>query len=319
MRAAVCWFDGEEWRDGVVAAGASGPRLLPDADNNGLPRLNGVITGGFTDHHVHLQLVELAPLAGSTLGRVVDLGGDPAVLEELRPLEGVEVLYAGAFLTPPGGYPSNRSWAPSGSVREVADEDAAERAIAEMKDAGAVRIKVASNSTAGPVFSDMLLRAIISIAASHRVPIVVHAEGRGEAQRVVRLGAERLAHAPFSERLSDSEISGQAASAAWISTLSIHDGETYDIAVDNVRRFRSAGGTVLYGTDLGNGPMPVGLNPREIAALREARVDGSDLLQALAPLDPTAPGSRLLFFPGCTPDTANPLLARLLTPADLEA
>jgi hypothetical protein len=319
MRAAVCWFDGQEWRDGAVAHGRSGLRLIPDADVTGLPRLDGVISGGFTDHHVHLQLIDLAPLGDSPLGRVVDLGGDPAVLEELRTLEGVEVMFAGAFLTPPGGYPSNRSWAPAGSVREVADEETAVRAVVEMKAAGAVRIKVASNATAGPVFPDTLLRAIISIAASHRIPIVAHAEGPGEAQRVVRLGAERLAHAPFSERLSDSEISGQAASAAWISTLAIHDGETYDIAVDNVRRFRSAGGTVLYGTDLGNGPMPVGLNPREVAALREAGLDDSELLRSLAPVDPTDPASRLLFYPGATPATADPLLARRITPADLEA
>lgn len=319
MRAAVTYLDGEEWRDGVVAHASSGLRVFPAVDTTGLPRLDGVITGRFTDHHVHLQLVDIAPLAGSTLGRVVDLGGDPSVLSELRIVEGVEVLFAGAFLTPPGGYPSDRSWAPAGSVREVADEDAAERAIVEMKESGAVRIKVASNRAAGPVFSDTLLRAIVSIAASHRIPIVAHAEGPGEAQRVVRLGAERLAHAPFSERLTDAEISGQAASAAWISTLAVHADEAYGIAVDNVRRFRSAGGTVLYGTDLGNGPMPVGLNPREIGALREAGLDDADLLQCLAPVDPTTAGSHPLFYPGATPDTVDPLLARLLTPADLEA
>lgn len=345
MRAAVTWFDGGEWYEGVVVDSRSGLRLLPDADTTGLRRLDGVIAGGFTDHHVHLQLVDFMPLAASVLGRVVDLGGDPAVLsavhnsselartstdlgdldenapvlEESPTLGGIEVLFAGAFLTPPGGYPSDRSWAPPGSVREIADEDAAERAIVEMKDAGAVRIKIASNSTAGPVFADPLLRAITAIAASHRIPIVVHAEGRGEAQRVVRLGAGRLAHAPFSERLSDSEISGQAASAAWISTLAIHDGEAYDIAVDNVRRFHVAGGSVLYGTDLGNGAMPVGLNPREISALRDAGIDGAELLRSLVPVDPTDPASRLLFFPGDSPESADPLNARLLIPADMEA
>lgn len=319
MRAAVRWFDGGEWRDGVIAANGEGLRLRPEGSTAGLPRLDGVVTGGFTDHHVHLQLVDLAPLAESALGRVVDLGGDPTVLEELQLLDGVEVLFAGAFLTPPGGYPSDRSWAPAGSVREIADEDAAERAIVEMKDAGAVRIKIASNNDAGPTFSDAMLRVIIALAASHRVPVVVHAEGRGEAQRVVRLGAGRLAHAPFDERLTDAETAEQAASTSWISTLAIHEGEAYDIAVDNVRRFHATGGAVLYGTDMGNGPTPVGVNPREIAALREAGINGADLLQSLAPVEPTEPGTRLLLYPGCTEDTADPLLARPLTPADLEA
>jgi len=344
MRAAATWFDGGEWRDGVVVIADAGLRLL-DAPATGLPRLDGVITGGFTDHHVHLQLVDPALLAESALGRVVDLGGDPAVLaavhnssriagtspdleeldqdppvlEELRTLGGVEVLFAGAFLTPPGGYPSDRPWAPAGSVREIADEAAAERAIVEMKDAGAVRIKIASNSHAGPTFSDEMLRVVIAHAAYHRLPVVVHAEGRGEAQRVVRLGAGRLAHAPFEERLTDAESAEQAASTSWISTLAIHEGEAYEIAVDNVRRFYARGGNVLYGTDMGNGDVPVGVNPREITALREAGIDGADLLQSLAPVDPTECGGGLLFYPGCTAETADPLSARVLTPADLSA
>ncbi|KDA06985.1 amidohydrolase [Microbacterium sp. CH12i] len=343
MRAAVTWFDGGDWRDGVIAVSATEVRLLAHAPTSGLPRLDGVITGGFTDHHVHIQLIDPALLAESMLGRVNDLGGNPAVLsdvhnssriartpadsdesapyltelEELRTIHGVEFAFAGAFLTPPGGYPSDRSWAPEGSVREIANADDAERAIVEMKDAGAVRIKIASNSNAGPVFTDELLRTIISIAASHRLPIVAHAEGRGEAQRVVRLGAGRLAHAPFSELLSDSETAAQAASASWISTLAVHHGAGYDTAVENVRRFHAAGGTVLYGTDMGNGPTPVGLNSREIRALREAGIVGVDLLQCLDPTDPRDPQSRLLFFPGQSPETADPLRARLLAADDL--
>lgn len=320
MRATVTWFDGGDWREGVITDVGGGLRLLPDAPTEGLPRLDGVITGGFTDHHVHLQLIDMGLLADSALGRVIDLGGDPSVLSDAAHTNSrLEITFAGAFLTPPGGYPSDRAWAPTGSVREIADADAAERAIAEMKDAGAARIKVASNSTTGPVFSDELVRTIVSIAASHRMPIVAHAEGPGEAQRVARLGVGRLAHAPFSERLTEAEIIAQAASASWISTLAIHEGETYDVATDNVRRFHAAGGTVLYGTDMGNGPTPVGLNPREISALRDAGIDTLALLQALDPADPRDPHARINFFPGCTPETADPLRARPLTPADLEA
>lgn len=354
MRAAVWWFDGGDWRDGVVASSGVELRLLPDAPTTGLPRLDGVITGGFTDHHVHLQLIDAAALADSVLGRVIDLGGNPDVLsaaadtyaaipphnsgvltqtspagaesapigEEPPELCGaggsIAVTFAGAFLTPPGGYPSDRAWAPEGSVREIADPAAAARAITEMKDAGATRIKVASNSAAGPVFSDELLRTIISIAASHRLPIVAHAEGPGEAQRVARLGIGRLAHAPFSERLTDAEIIAQAASASWISTLAIHRGEAYRVAADNVRRFHAAGGTVLYGTDMGNGPTTAGLDPRELSALQEAGIDHIDLLQALDPTDPRDPESRLVLFPGQSPNTADPLRTRLLTADDLK-
>ncbi|MGW8483182.1 amidohydrolase family protein [Microbacterium sp. NPDC055903] len=291
----------------------------------GLRRVpGGFIGGGFTDHHVHLQLVDRAGLTESVLARVIDLGGDPLRLAALaqgaegrQPLAQdapVEIVFAGAFLTPPGGYPSDRAWAPPGSVREIADADAAADAVDEMASAGASFVKVASNSTAGPVFSDELLRAILGIAASARLPVIVHAEGPGEAQRAVRLGARLLAHAPFSERLDDTEIAAHATGVQWISTLSIHEGDAYEIAVDNVRRFHAAGGTVLYGTDMGNGPTPVALNPREIAALREAGIHGLDLLRALAPRD-----TRALFHPADDEIDIDPLRARALSPDDLEA
>ena len=343
---AATFFDGSGWRDGVVEVVDGRARLRDEAPPADLPRLDGVIVGGFTDHHVHLQLVDHTLLAGSRLGRAVDLGGNPAVLgrlavhnsgkapsdrpsatgsgaadapsPELRSTRSVRIDFAGAFLTAPGGYPSDRDWAPSGSVQEVPDADAAADAVARMAAAGATCIKVTSNSTSGPVFSDALLRTIVGLAADHGLPLVVHAEGPGEAERVVRLGAARLAHAPFTEQLDDAEIARQAASASWISTLAIHDDPERSVAIDNVRRFHAAGGTVLYGTDLGNGPMPVDLNPHEIAALREAGLDDAALLRALAPVDPLDPASVLLLLPGATPATADPLAARPLLPADLK-
>ncbi|WP_407359983.1 hydrolase [Microbacterium sp. LBN7] len=339
---AVTFFDGEGWREGVVEADDDGQMLLREvALPADLPRLDGVIVGGFTDHHVHLELVDVDLLADSVLGRVVDLGGNVTVLGDLsarfvslrslndrslseersdetkRPRvarTSTVIEFAGAFLTPPGGYPSDRDWAPSGSFREIASTDDAAAAVAEMADAGATRIKVASNSDAGPVFDDDLLRTIIELAAARDLPVVVHAQGPGEAQRAARLGAAALAHAPFSERLSDEEIAVQAASVRWISTLAIHDDPERATAIDNVRRFHAAGGTVLYGTDMGNGPTPVDLHPGEVAALREAGIDGLALVRALAPADPRDPASVLLFLRG----DADPLRARRLTPADLK-
>lgn len=346
---AATFFDGIGWREGIVEDVGGRVRLREEAPSVGLPRLDGIITGGFTDHHVHLQLVDHARLVGSRLGRVVDLGGNPATVRELAvhnsserspgsrsegtfrgsppiheelctPETGgpIRIDFAGAFLTTPDGYPANRSWTPLGSVREIADENAAAAAVAEMAVAGATCIKVSSNSTAGPVFSRELFCTIVGLAADRGLPVVAHAEGTTEAQRVVRLGAARLAHAPFTERLDDGDIARQAASASWISTLGIHQGPMRRIAIDNVRRFHAAGGTVIYGTDMGNGPTPIDLNPGEISALREAGLDDVSLLRALAPVDPLDPSSVLLINPGSTPAAADPLNARPLTPADLK-
>ncbi|WP_091227054.1 hypothetical protein [Microbacterium sp. 3J1] len=316
---AATFFDGEGWRDGVLGIEDGRPVLRDAWATPGMRRLDGVLVGGFTDHHVHLQLVDHTLLAASSLGRVVDLGADPRVLSELRSSlddQGVAIEFAGAFLTSVGGYPTDRDWAPVDSFREVADATAAEAAVGEMADAGASCIKVASNRTAGPVFDDALFGVIVENAHARGLPVVAHAEGRGEAQRVARLGADRLAHAPFTERLTDDEIAAQAASVSWISTLAIHGGADLRIALDNVRRFHAAGGTVLYGTDMGNGPTPVGVNGQEIAALRDAGITGAALLRALAPQKPLDPASVLLRLPGTD---ADPTLARALTGADLKA
>jgi imidazolonepropionase-like amidohydrolase len=227
----------------------------------------------------------------------------------------VDVRFAGAFLTAPGGYPSDRAWAPGGSVREVADAEAATATVEALADAGASCIKVASNSTAGPVLSDDLFRAVVAAADGRALPVVAHAEGRGEAQRVVRLGAVLLAHAPFTERLDDAEVARQARTATWISTIAVHDPAARATAVDNVRRFHAAGGTVHYGTDMGNGPTPVDLNPAEVAALREAGLDDAALLRALGPTDPRRADATLLLLPDGSSD---PLDARPVTAADLK-
>lgn len=354
------FFDGRTVREGALVVADGTVRLLDRPDARDAPLLDGLVTGRFTDHHVHLQLVDRTLLPGSRLGRVIDLGANlewiraaargaqmetagetaSAPAESIRPtgpkMENVGetasapaksirgltgtaqrmpiIEYAGPFLTPPGGYPADRAWAPDGSVREVADERAARAVVAELAAAGVSTIKIVANSDAGPVLSDELARSLVRLASEHGVGLVGHAEGAGQAQRLARLGVPRLAHAPFSERLSNDEISAQAASVEWISTLTIHEGEQRAIAVDNVRRFVAAGGTVLYGTDMGNGDTPVDLREDEIAALRGTGVDGIRLLHALAPLSPLDADAPLLFLPA-----GDPARARPLTPADLEA
>ena len=92
-------------------------------------------------------------------------------------------------------------------------------------------------------------------------------------ERAISAGSVVLAHTPFTEILSDELISYAAATnVGWMSTLDIHGYGTYsdafDIACANLRRFIAAGGTVFYSTDLGNGPLPLGINVRELTALQ---------------------------------------------------
>jgi imidazolonepropionase-like amidohydrolase len=80
-----------------------------------------------------------------------------------------------------------------------------------------------------------------------------------------------------------------------VSTLDIlsfgRDTPAIRTALENLRRFHDAGGTVIYGTDLGNGPIPAGIDTRELLLLREAGLSNEEVLAALirAPLDGNAP------------------------------
>ena len=306
------------------------------ARGSATPLDSGVVTGGFTDWHVHLHLIDPTALAGSPITRVNDLGGDPASLAQLAqaaqaarlagtdpsPARPPEVLYAGAFLTPPGGYPSDRSWAPEATYREVTDARDAAAAVREMTAAGASAIKIASNREAGPVFSDEMFRAIVEAARAAGLTVVAHAEGAGEALRAARLGATRLAHAPFSERLNDDELAELAASTEWCSTLDIHGWgkptPEHEVAVANVNGFVRHGGRILYGTDMGNGPTPVGLNPRELASLAAAGFTPEQQLAALTPGDPLHPNATLLWVPRDDRGELQVAAARRLLANDLD-
>ncbi|WP_193509368.1 amidohydrolase family protein [Cryobacterium sp. BB736] len=272
-----------------------GPTVL-EVDDRGIRRsaatptahLPGTVLPGLRDAHVHLGLIDPTALLAAGIGAVDDCGWDPDAARTWAADQHLpEVRFAGAFLTAPGGYPSDRDWAPTASVLEVAGTDDAGAAVQRQLDAGASFIKVTLNAAAGPVLDDAKLCAIVGEAHSRGLGVTAHVEGAGQAERAFRAGVDRFAHAPFTERLSDDLLSAMADNVSWVSTLDIHGwGEpttAFDIASDNVRHFRDLGGRVVYGTDLGNGPLPVGINHRELSALTEAGFGGDQLVAAIAP------------------------------------
>ena len=127
-------------------------------------------------------------------------------------------------------------------------------------------------------------------------------------------GVSALAHTPWTHRLHD-EVVAEAVEAgqAWISTLDVHGYGTSSPdqtrAVDNLARFAAAGGRVLYGTDLGNGPLPEALNLREVGLLADAGLGDDALVGALADPWPFADAHHGLATE--VPDGPEPLLQRL--------
>jgi imidazolonepropionase-like amidohydrolase len=266
---------------------------------------------GVVDRHVHLGLVDRALLADGPVTEVHDLGWDPreTAAWAATPPSGVRVRYAGPFHTAPGGYPSGRTWAPDAAVRHVDSPRAVVEAVADVVAGGGFAVKVALHAGMA-LLPDDVLRALVSEAHAAGLPVVVHAEGAGQAERAVSAGADTLVHMPWTETLRP-ELIDQAAHMTWISTLAIHDGPGgragLDRAIGNARRFVAAGGTLVYGTDMGNGPTPVGVNEREIELLGEVGLTGEALLRAvLGPPDRPA-----LIAPLSTPRTATELIAWL--------
>jgi hypothetical protein len=251
-----------------------------------VPKLPGALMPGVVDRHVHLGLVDGAALANTAVVEVHDLGWVPRIARswKIDPPTGGLVRIAGPFLTAVGGYPADRTWAPLGSVRELAGPEDGVRAVDEAAAHGHDLIKLVLHS-GGPLLDDATLAAVIRAAHRRHLPVGVHAEGEGQARRAFEVGADILVHVPWAEPVPDDLVRAMAGSMRWTSTFAIHTDADRERALDNARRFIRLGGRLDYGTDMGNdtyrGPTPVGPRPEEITALGQAGLTGDALLESL--------------------------------------
>jgi imidazolonepropionase-like amidohydrolase len=262
--------------------------------------LDGFVMPAVADRHVHIELSSPADVVAGGVTAVRDLAWPPdriftlADASELPTFDGPLIRAAGPMLTAPGGYPTDDTWAPPGTGREVKSPEDAASAVEELTRLGAAAIKVSLNSDAGPTPSDAELAAICDAAHAAELPVTVHAQGQGQVERALGAGVDELAHTPWT-RLSDDVIQTAAARIRIVSTLDIlsfgRDTPEIRTALDNLRRFHVAGGTIVYGTDLGNGAIPPGIHDREARLMAEAGLEPEEVLEAMirAPLQPGAP------------------------------
>lgn len=277
----------------------------------------------FCDSHVHLGLVDPSELAAAGIGRVLDLGWDPAVVATWRDAHpGLAIDTAGPLLAAPGGYPATAGWAPPAATREVADAEAAAVAITDLVAAGSRVAKITLNAEAGPVWGDDLLAAVVARAHDAGLPVVAHAQGAGQPERALDAGVDALAHTPWTHDLDDEALRRMAGRLVWISTLDIHGwgsyGDDFARAVHNLERFVAFGGTVHYGTDLGNGSLPVGLNRRELEALSGVGLGIRELVASLRGFLPDDPPARSVIVDADAIHdlTLADLLTAVVTPED---
>jgi len=278
-------------------------------------RLDGTLFPRLTDHHTHLGLTDQRALFAGGITHAIDLGWIPAVAAGwlADDLSRPSAAIVGSLITCVGGYPVNAGWGPPGSSTEVGGEREARLAVRANVMLGASRIKVTLNTEAGETVDNRVLHGIVAESHAQGVPVAVHVQGPGQTARAVAAGADQLAHAPFTERVDDALIEESARRGmSWVSTLDIHGWgdptEQHAIAADNLGRFGRAGGRVLYGTDLGNGPLAVGVNERELRGMLDAGIHPDAVLRSIAglrrPDDLLAPtiGPRVAWVPSAPPE-----------------
>lgn len=233
----------------------------------------------FLDAHVHLSVagkvadVAVAEARGGVVA-VLDLG-EP---ERMLPLRAppLRVLYAGPLLTAPRGYPT-QSWGANGYGLELAAPSEAKAAVQRLAKDGARFVKLAFDRRF-PVLDDAVARAAADEAHRLRLRVAAHALDVDAVRRALRAGADVLAHTPV-EPLPEDLVREIARRHLWvISTLHAFGGTA--AAIDNLRRLRSAGVRVAYGTDLGNQGTAPGIDVRELALLGKAGLSLHESIEA---------------------------------------
>ncbi|HEX4419688.1 MAG TPA: hypothetical protein VH165_17360 [Kofleriaceae bacterium] len=250
------------------------------------------------DSHVHLTYWPVADeLARSGIAAVVDLAAPEATLDAAPDAHGtpapdahgdaapgahgtpaLHVLAAGPMLTHPGGYPLS-SWGRDGYGLPCRDPAEVTAAIDRLARRGARVIKLALDDDG---LDPALIPVAVAAAHARHLKVAVHALGDASAAAAGRAGVDLLAHTPV-EPLADATVALWRGRAV-ISTLAAFGGRP--AAIDNLRRLRAAGATILYGTDLGNTRI-AGPNPDEIALLRRAGLDDAAITDAMT----TAPAA----------------------------
>lgn len=271
-------------QDGRISSVDSGGE--PHGDGDVIELGDATLLPGFIDSHVHIGFARPRDVlrGGVTVAR--DLGWPPDKIFPLQresrspSFDGPFLLAAGQMLTAPGGYPSRAGWAPRGTAREVEGPAEAEGAVAAQAEAGASVIKIALNPPVGPTLDAATTEAIVREAHGRRLRVTGHVHGLDELEKALGAGVDELAHMLMGDDVIPPSLIETMVERGTVvvPTISVRFGSDRRRAVENLRHFVAAGGTVLYGTDLGNsGPRP-GIDRREVKGMARAGMDGRSII-----------------------------------------
>ncbi len=243
---------------------------------------------GFIDAHVHIGFYSPAEVLRGGVTTVRDLGWPPGQIHSLATaslsadFDGPRIVAVGPMLTVAGGYPTRAAWAPPSTARVVTGPDDARVAVRERVEEGATCVKVALNASVGPTLDLETLSAICDEAHAHGLNVTGHVDGLDELVKALDAGMDELAHMLMSrEAIPDRVIARMVEQdMTVVPTLSIFGVRGRRRALMNLDAFLSAGGRVVYGTDLGNqGPKP-GIDRREIDRMTRAGMEPKAIISS---------------------------------------
>lgn len=310
IRGGVVLIDGDTIASVGTEAPPAGATLI---DCAGL-----TITAGFWNSHVHfferkwadaanIPAAELAAQLRDTFTRygftnVFDLSSPWENTRRIREriesgeVAGPRIRSTGEGLVPPGAVPSEQVLHAMGVMNtplpEITDAARAGDAARKLLDAGVDGIKLFASTPRGVPLPAGALEAAVDEVHRAGKPVFVHPNSGADVVAALRAGVDVIAHTTPRSGAWDVAANG----AALTPTLNLwkfflrHDrasvqARMVDTAAEQLRAWIAAGGSVLFGTDLG----AVDADPSEEYALMAAA--GMSFGEILASLT-TAPAER---------------------------
>ncbi|MGH2806136.1 MAG: amidohydrolase family protein [Actinomycetota bacterium] len=246
---------------------------------------------GVIDLHVHLGSVysyDDLPEKGVTTVR--DLATED-ILASPEPRT-LRVIAAGPIITVPGGYPIP-VWG-STIAAPIDGPDEARAKVRGLADKGAGVIKIAITEGfkgSWPTLSVPETRAIVEQAHARGLIVTAHLDDAAGVRRALQGGVDEWAHIPCFEVPTNLLRQAVARGIDVVATLHVQRG--CPASMRNAKAFVAAGGTLLYGSDLGNAGIPFGIDVTELELMKRSGLSVEEALASATSLAGKALGLRV--------------------------
>jgi imidazolonepropionase-like amidohydrolase len=236
---------------------------------------DATILPGLIDLHVHGE--GTATLRGGVTS-VRNLGEPVSSLRPPFDWHGLRILAAGPLVSVAGGYPEP-VWGPTIAL-DVKSPASARAAVDMLSRRGAAVIKIALDSNHGqwPILTLPEVRAILAEAHRRGLRVTAHAMWPDGVARALAGGVDELAHTPCGA--TDSMM--RQISVRHIPVVATMHVEqlAYGGCVHVASQIVKLGGTLLYGSDVGNRGIPNGIDTTELRLMRSAGLTPVQVLAA---------------------------------------